>query len=290
MDNHAISRIIYPTLNIDDAILDYYQLSLFRGNPKPKCRLGADFVNFFTLAERLNTVGREGISFVDFLNNKNGFLEKAYVQKMLMWYIDVEPWRNEIWVMYRIFNLYFGSINIFQPHIASSLYQQFKPKCVLSPCAGWGGLVVSACAASVPRWIGCDSNPNLVQPYTLMIEALKKHSNCEIDMRYGDCLNLPYAEMEYDMVLYSPPFFNIEQYNGQPWRQRHEWEHFYIRLCELSWQHLQVGGWYCVYVSNEIYDIYKGVIGRVADHIVIMPNKRRHAFHKYSENVFCWRK
>lgn len=289
MDNHAISRIIYPSLNLEHAILDFYQLALFRGNPKLKCRIGADFVNFFTHAERLNTVGREGISFTEFLQNKNGFLEKGYVQRMLDFY-DSEPPEREIWILYRIFNLYFGAISIFQPHIAVSLFDRFKPKCVLSPCAGWGGILVGACAIGVPRWIGCDSNPELVSPYSTMIEVLNKHSLTNIDMRYGDCLKLPYAEIEYDMVLYSPPFYNIEKYSGQPLRQRHEWNHFYILLCELSWQHLQVGGWYCVAVSNEIYDIYKGVIGRVADDVIPMPNKKRTVFSKYSENIFCWRR
>jgi hypothetical protein len=143
MDNHAISRIIYPSLNLEHAILDFYQLALFRGNPKLKCRIGADFVNFFTHAERLNTVGREGISFTEFLQNKNGFLEKGYVQRMLDFY-DSEPPEREVWILYRIFNLYFGAISIFQPHIAVSLFDRFKPKCVLSPCAGWGGILVGA--------------------------------------------------------------------------------------------------------------------------------------------------
>jgi len=289
MDNKTISRLIYPSRTTEDIVIDFYQLALFRGEPKNKCRVGADFVNFFTHPERLNTIGREGISFIEFINNKNSCLEKRYVQRMLDFY-DSEPPEREIWILYRIFNLYFGAISLFQPHIAVSLFDRFKPKCVLSPCAGWGGLVTGACAAGVPRWIGCDSNPELIKPYELMIETLTKHSLTKIDMHYGDCLNLPYAKMEYDMVLYSPPFYNIEQYNGQPFRLRHEWNHFYIVLCELSWQHLQVGGWYCIAVSNEIYDIYKQIIGRIADYVVGMPNKKRHQFHKYGENIFCWRR
>ena len=290
MDNLAISRIIYPNLTTEQIILDFYQLALFRGNPKLKCRVGSDFVNHFTHAERLNTIGKEGISFIDFLNNVGGCLEKAYVQKMLMWYNEVEPWRDEIWVMYRIFNLYFGSINILQPHIAMSVYDRFKPTCVLSPCAGWGGLLVAACAAGVPRWIGCDTNHALKRPYMDMVSLLHKHSDTEIDMNFISCLEFDYASTEYDMVLYNPPYYDIEKYTGQCIRTRNEWNHFYTLLCELSWRNLQKGGWYCVAISNEIYDIYRSSIGRVADIVIPMPNQKRSIFHKYGECVFCWRK
>lgn len=289
MDNHTISRIIYPNLTTEQIILDFYQLSLFRGNPKLQCRVGADFVNYFTHAERLNTVGREGISFIDFLNNTNGCLEKGYVQRMMDFY-DSEPPEREMWIMYRIFNLYYGSINIFQPHIAVSVYDRFKPRCVLSPCAGWGSLLVAACAAGVPRWIGCDTNHALKQPYMDMVSVLHKHSLTEIDMNFISCLDFDYASTEYDMVLYNPPYYNIEKYTGQPIKRRDEWNHFYTVLCELSWQHLQKGGWYCVAVSNEIYDVYKASIGRVADIVIPMPNKKRSMFHKYGECVFCWHK
>ena len=290
MDNQVISRIIYPNLTLESVILDFYQLSLFRGAPRNKCHVGADFVNYFTHAERLNTVGRMGISFIDFLENHQGYLEKGYVQKMMMWYDEVEPWRTEVWVMYRIFNLYFGSINIFQPHIAMSLYDRFKPTCVLSPCAGWGGLLVAACAAGVPRWIGCETNDALKRPYMDMVAELHKHSQTEIDMNFISALDFDYEGTEYDMVLYNPPYYNIEIYTGQPIKTRDDWNRFYKDLCDISWRHLQKGGWYCVAVSNEIYDVYCAAIGRVADFILPLPNQKRNTFHKYGECVFCWRK
>jgi 16S rRNA G966 N2-methylase RsmD len=290
MDNHAISRIIYPNLSKEQIILDFYQLCLFRGEPKLKCRVGADFVNYFTLPERLNTIGREGISFIEFLDNTRGFLEKAYVQKMLIWYNENEPWRNEMWVMYRIFNLYFGSINIFQPHIAMNIYERFKPKCVLSPCAGWGGLLVAACAADVPRWIGCDTNHALKRPYMEMVSLLREHSKTEIEMNFISCMDFDYASTEYDMVFYNPPYYNIEKYTGQCIRSKNEWNEFYTVLCEISWRHLSKGGWYIVAVSNEIADIYTASIGRSPDLIVPLPNKKRSLYHKYTECLFGWQK
>ena len=290
MDNLAISRMIYPNLIHQEIILDFYQLALFRGDPKMRCHVGSYFVNFFTHTERMNTVGRSGISFIDFLNNKDNVLAKDYVQKMINWYDEVETWRNEIWVLYRIFNLYFGSISILQPHVAMSVYDRFKPTCVLSPCAGWGGLLTAACAYSVPRWIGCETNKALKGPYMKMIRELHKHSSTEIDLNWFSCLDFDYDSVAYDMVFYSPPFYNIERYTDQPYRTKEEWNQFYEKLCVLSWRGLTKGGWYCVVVSNEIYDVYKKVIGFDAEIIIPMPNKRRSAFHIYSENVFCWHK
>jgi len=290
MNNNLIARIIYPNLTLEQIVLDYYQLCLFRGDFKYKCRVGSDFVNFFTLPERLNTIGKAGLSFIDFLNNKGNCLEKGYVQKMLAWYEEIEPWRNETWVMYRIFNLYFGSINIFQPHIAVSLFQRFKPTCVLSPCAGWGGLLVAACAAEVPRWIGCDTNTALRKPYMEMVSVLHKHSKTEIDMNFVSALEFNYESVEYDMVLYNPPYYNIEMYTGQCIRTRDEWNRFYSILCELSWRHLSKGGWYLVTVSNEISDVYTSTIGRNPDLIMPLPNQKRNIYHKYAECVFGWHK
>jgi len=290
MNNNLIARIIYPNLTLEQIVLDYYQLCLFRGDFKYKCRVGSDFINYFSFPERLNTIGKSGLSFIDFLNNKGNCLEKGYVQKMLAWYEEVEPWRNETWVMYRIFNLYFGSINIFQPHIAVSLFQRFKPNTVLSCCAGWGGLLVAACAAEVPRWIGCDTNTALRKPYMEMASVLHKHSKTEIDMNFVSALEFNYESVEYDMVLYNPPYYNIEMYTGQCIRTRDEWNRFYAILCELSWRHLQKGGWHLVTVSNEISDVYTSTIGRNPDLIMPLPNQKRNIYHKYAECVFGWHK
>lgn len=279
--------------------LDFYQLALHRGEPKMRCRVGADFVNYFTHCERLNTIGRTGISFIDFINNKDDVLCKGYVQKMIEWYDDNEPWRNEVWVLYRIFNLYFGSINIFQPHIAKYLFDFFQPTCVFTPCAGWGGILTAACAANVPRWVGCETNLNLREPYMKMISELHKHSKTEIDINFIDCIDWMALDEGgsrgakptcYDMVLYSPPYYNIEQYTNQPRKSNDDWNAFYKVLWTLSWRGLSKGGWYCVNVSNEIFDIYRALVGREPDYVVPMPNKRRASYHPYCESVFCWKK
>lgn len=290
MNHLAISKLIYPNLTPEQIALDFYQLALHRGEPKMRCRVGADFVNFFTHAERLNTIGRVGISFIDFINNKDDVLCKNYVQNMIEWYDDHEPHRNEIWVLYRIFNLYFGSIQIFQPHIAKYLFDFLQPTCVFTPCAGWGGILTAACAANVPHWIGCETNLNLREPYMKMVSELHKHSKTEIDLNFIDCIDYDYNSVAYDMVLYSPPYYNIEQYSHQPHKSRDDWNTFYKVLLTLSWRGLSKGGWYCVNVSNAIYDIYLASIGRPPDFVVPMPNQRRASFHPYSESVFCWKK
>ena len=290
MNHLAISKLIYPNLTPEQIVLDFYQLALHRGEPKMKCRVGADFVNYFTHCERMNTIGRTGISFIDFINNKDDVLCKGYVQKMIEWYDDNEPWRNEVWVLYRIFNLYFGSISIFQPHIAKYLFDFFEPTCVFTPCAGWGGILTAACAANVPRWVGCETNLNLREPYMKMISELHKHSKTEIDINFIDCIDFKYDDLKYDMVLYSPPYYNIEQYTDQPYKTILEWQSFYRALCALSWRGLSKGGWYCVNVSNAIYDTYVASIGRSADFVVPMPNARRSKYHPYSESIFCWKK
>ena len=123
-----------------------------------------------------------------------------------------------------------------------------------------------------------------------MVPFLREHSKTNIEMNFISCLDFDYASTDYDMVLYSPPYYNIERYTGQSSKSRTEWNQFYKILCDLSWRHLQRGGWYCVNVSNEIYDIYKASLGRCADIVIPMPNHRRSVYNLYSESVFCWNK
>jgi DNA modification methylase len=87
---------------------------------------------------------------------------------------------------------------------------------------GWGGRLVGACIAGVPKYIGIDTNRNLEAPYKNMCEQLKKLSPCtDAQLLFVDALTVDYSAFEYDMVFTSPPYYNKEIY-GQGYGQGYE--------------------------------------------------------------------
>ena len=95
------------------------------------------------------------------------------------------------------------------------LYSRFKPKSVLDFTMGWGGRLVGACALDVPNYIGIDSNKQLKEPYQRMVKLLNKlGTNTKINLMFKDALKVDYSKLDYDCVLTSPPYYNVEVYEG----------------------------------------------------------------------------
>jgi hypothetical protein len=223
--------------------------------------IGNKVVDYFTGLERLNTIGNKGINFFQFFENRKEYSKKKYIQNILKYYetnvndATIKEWKS-------IFQLYFGSVNIFRPLIAMGLYTQFAPKCILDPTMGWGGRLVGACALDIPHYIGIDLNRKLIKPYEKMTKFLSKHSTTKIELYFGDCITFDYSKIEYDMVLTSPPYYNIEQYSFQEKRSKQEWnEHFYIPLVTETFKYLKKGGKYCLNIPIEVFELVKTILG-----------------------------
>lgn len=223
--------------------------------------IGNKVVDYFTGLERLNTIGNKGINFFQFFENRKEYAKKKYIQNILKYYGTNEK-DAPLKVWKRIFTLYFGSVNIFRPLIAMGIYTQFSPKCVLDPTMGWGGRLVGACALNIPHYIGIDLNRKLMKPYEAMTKFLSNHSSTKIELYFGDCITFDYSKIEYDMVLTSPPYYNIEQYSFQEKRSKQEWnEHFYIPLVTETFKYLKKGGKYCLNIPIEVFELVKTILG-----------------------------
>jgi 16S rRNA G966 N2-methylase RsmD len=269
-----ISKHIY-NININDIIDDFEKLR------NTDCKLlnlgshiGDKIVNYFTAHERLNTLGRKGISFFDIYNNRKELIKKAYIKKLLDYHLENNQSIYRAW--HRVSNLYFSSISIFKPIIAKSIYCKFNPTSILDFTMGWGGRMVGACSLDIQNYIGIDLNKKLKKPLTNMSKFLNDYSKTNIKLIFKDALLVDYKKLYYDFVLTSPPYYNIELYSGTKKRTIEEWnKNFYEPLFYKTFDGLQKDGIYCLNIPDDVYkNVCLKLFGKYNKRIEMYKTKR----------------
>lgn len=110
-----------------------------------------------------------------------------------------------------------GSIVFFKAAQAIYCYKKFNAKKVLDFTMGWGGRLLGAWAMGID-YIGIDTNICMKSAYENMIETLKKYDekigrkSPKMEIIWDSCLNVDYSKLDYDFVLTSPPYINMEVY------------------------------------------------------------------------------
>lgn len=303
----AISKQL-KNYSLDDCVKDLEKLKTAHANGiekvAPLSLVGIKFIEHFIHSELLNTKTKQGISFYDFWYNREFYLNRDNSTRNMLEYIQREnPKLNDYARAKKVFNLYYGSVNVFRPTIAIQLYERYKPNCVLDFTMGWGGRLVGACVSKVPKYIGLDSNTNLRAPYEKMREQLLLHaSGTDIQLHFMDSREVDYSQLNYDMVFTSPPYYNKELYgNDQTFQTEEEWNTtFYIPLFTKTWESLPCGGVYCLNVPERLYtNICVPLFGESTENIELkkfsrtLPKRdtaRKNVGQKYKEQIYVWRK
>jgi hypothetical protein len=288
----AKKKIISELIGIDKKKLieDYNKLREIKKNEidsKLMSNIGNYTVNFFTALERHETNKKGGMSFFQFLENKPNLL---YINKLLKYYgytrenAPIKVWKS-------VFRLYFGSISIFKPIVAMYIYNKFNPKSILDMTMGWGGRLVGACALDIEKYTGIEINSNLYKPYKNMLKFLCGKTKTKVKLFFEDAVKFDYSKIDYDLVLTSPPYYNIEVYRKNKKMSKEEWnENFYKPLFQNSWNNLKKGGYYCINIPNEVFEnILFPMFGKVYEKY-IMPKQKRTQNEKYHEYIYVWKK
>ena len=289
---HIINEIF--NISREKALGDYHKLPKNcneLSKIKPLSIIGNDFINYFTSMQRLNTIGNKGISFWYFYEHKDEFIKKQYIRNVYEYCNKNQPSLTDTKIWYRIFNMYFGSINIFKATIAMNIYCKYKPKSILDFTMGWGGRLIGACALNIEKYTGIDLNTELKTPYSKMVKMLKPLSSTNIKLIFKDALKVDYSKIDYDMVLTSPPYYNIELYNGTEKKTKKEWNNnFYKPLITKTFKYLKKNGYYCLNINNEIYEnICIQLLGNAHELIPLTKVKRTNN-EKYNEYIYVWKK
>ena len=145
-------------------------------------------------------------------------LEKALYTNMLM---HSTPYKSEIRRMI-IMNAGLSNVTKYRAITAKSIIQFFNSKRILDPCIGWGGRMMG-CLASCndSYYVGCEPDENTAKglrniltdnalPYDVRARAFVVEKPAEL------ALLTDIALMEkFDMVITSPPYFNLEMYTDE---------------------------------------------------------------------------
>ena len=156
---------------------------------------------------------------------------------------------NDIFECYRMNT---GSISIFKSSTAKYIYKKYNATKVLDPTAGWGGRMLAAHVLDI-KYIGFDTNTNLKPAYDAMLSRLNDSNLC---MRWQDCLSADWTNIDYDFVLTSPPYVNLELYpHMTPWQTPTAfYQDFFVPLFEKCHEHIQPGGTICFNITPIMYE------------------------------------
>lgn len=139
--------------------------------------------------------------------------------------------------------------------VMKTILEYYKPKSVFDPSAGWGDRILACIAAGVP-YTGVDPNKKLISGYQKIIETF------DLDPEQYKLITSPIEEYtptgeKYDMIVTSPPFFNMEKYTDETdqsnirYKSYDRWKRMFLypllRRCYLM---LEKGGRIIIYVNN----------------------------------------
>ena len=260
-----------------------------------RCRVGNNFVDFFTFRERLETRGKYNINFYDFITNIEEFKKKKFIQTMLTYYETTKNARglkNEYIVLKEVYNICISAINIFRPLIAVEVYQRFKPTRILDFSAGWGGRAVGAAVCNI-SYFGIDINAGLHDPYNKMSAFLNSNTSSSlINLLIADAVSFDYSTIVpgYDMVFTSPPYYFIEKYShNKSYMSKDDMDQkFYIPIFSNTYKNLLPGGHFVLNVNKEIYERVCLALFGPAEQIMNCKKSKRQ--NDYREMIYIWKK
>jgi hypothetical protein len=168
--------------------------------------------------------------------------------------------------VFECFRINLGSVVMFKATTAKYLYKKYKASSVLDPTAGWGGRMLGAWSLGI-NYTGIDTNTEMVSAYNNMIGFLQAEtgfdnsmfevdSSANLRMIWSSCLDVDFSEIEYDFVLTSPPYVNLEIYEHMELWDSDEafYKAFFIPLWEKCCKHIRKGGHVAFNISPKMYE------------------------------------
>lgn len=206
--------------------------------------VGNNLLYHFQMEELCKTHRKNKLSLTDIFQDET---EIKKLQDQVKKRERTGTYENKMFECWRINN---GSITFFKMCNATYLYKKYHATKVLDFTAGWGGRMLGAINIGI-EYIGIDTNTNLKSGYDQMIELFGCEEKCK--MLWQSALEVDYSTLDYDFVLTSPPYEDIEIYSNMGY-EGVEWfyQEFLIKLIDEARKYNK-GTYTCINISPQMY-------------------------------------
>ena len=257
-----------------EAVASYQALCAVGPEENMRSRAGLDALDYYFLGHRLKAKTKRHLSFYDAMRDPD-LIEKLtelvvkYKKKPLGEYDDTGLLKAQ----YQVFQLYYGTINQFRPVIAKWIYQRFSPRVgILDISAGWGGRALAAMSLGIP-YIGVDANEKLKPAYERLQQL---EPGAKVRMIFRPAEEVSFANMSYDLVFTSPPYFMLEEYEQMPAYGSKQGfiDRFLIPVVMKAWKHL-LPGYMALNMPEEMYEAVRPHLPKIKERLAL-PLSNRH--------------
>ena len=198
-----------------------------------------------------------------------------------------------------------GAIVPFKASTAKYIYKLFGAKNVLDPTAGWGGRMLGAMSLGI-NYTGIDTNVNMKSAYKSIMnindpwliddgddEMYGRFGNEEVvKMKWKSCLDVDFSESNYDLVLTSPPYANMELYEKMDaWKDKDDfYKTFMCPLMEKLFNETNCP--ICINISPKMYKDLTTKYGlRACDRAIDLRQQLGQQFKTKSQDyIYVWMK
>lgn len=154
--------------------------------------------------------------------------------------------------------------SIFNPVFGGILLRRWSPVLtdirILDPSAGWGDRLISALSledSSLGCYHGFDPNTDLQVTYSEIIRYCSPINREDVYVKPLPFEDAPIIDGSYDLVITSPPFFNLEEYTDSPtqsisrFKKYPEWlRGFFVPYITKAFNALKKDGVMIIYISD----------------------------------------
>lgn len=234
----------------DKVCKDFINLCKFEADTNPKKFCGNKILYNYQFRNLLKCKREKGKTLYEIFDDEE-LKEKLWRDSVKRNRRDKAPYPSPTDV-YEANRINSGAIVFFKASTAKYIYKKFNAKSVLDFTMGWGGRMLGAQSLDI-NYIGIDTNENLKEGYEKMIKDIgftKKPL-----LIWYNCLNIDYSQLDYDLILTSPPYINMELYeNMTPFENDNKYyNEFLIPMMDKTFKYLKDGGRMCINISPKMY-------------------------------------
>ena len=154
-----------------------------------------------------------GVSVRSLVNQEQ--MEKALLANLSM---HSTPYKSELRRMLTM-TAGLGNVTKYRTITSKAIVEFFQAKRIVDPCTGWGGRLLGTLASQDTKYVGCEPDPQTAEALRQILAdpaiSATIRARGQIIEKPAEVALLEITQMpKFDMILTSPPYFNLEIYTA----------------------------------------------------------------------------